>query len=53
MASTFSAALPIPRARLPRALELLAGCPQERCTEAVMLAHGFSVTQLVELVRAG
>jgi hypothetical protein len=30
--------------RIPksRALELLAGCPQEGCTEAVMLAHGFT-----------
>jgi hypothetical protein len=37
-----------------RALELLAaGCPQEGCTEAVMLAHGISVEQIVELVRAG
>jgi hypothetical protein len=36
-----------------RALELLTDCPQEGCTEAVMLAHGFTVEQLVELVRAG
>jgi hypothetical protein len=35
-----------------RALELLA-CPQEGCTEAVMLAHGFTLDQMVELVRAG
>jgi hypothetical protein len=36
-----------------RALELLAGSPQEGCSEAIMRAHGFSVEQLVELVRAG
>src|SRR5207253_3180304 len=27
--------------------------PQEGCTEALMLAHGFTVEQLVELLRAG
>jgi hypothetical protein len=32
---------------------VLADCPIERCTEAVMLAHGFAIAQLVELVRAG
>jgi hypothetical protein len=34
--------LPTPFAARPptRALELLAGCPQEGCTEAIMLAHG-------------
>jgi hypothetical protein len=32
---------------------LLADCPQEGCAEAVMLAHGFTIPQLVELVRAG
>ena len=36
-----------------RALELLASCPQEGCSEAIMLAHGFSVEQMVDLVRAG
>jgi hypothetical protein len=35
-----------------RALELLASCP-DGCTEAIMLAHGFTVAQMVELVRAG
>jgi hypothetical protein len=35
-----------------RALELLASCP-DGCTEAIMLAHGFTVEQMVELVRAG
>jgi hypothetical protein len=43
--------LPQPTRR--RALELLADCPQEGCSEAVMKAHGFTVEQLVELVRAG
>jgi hypothetical protein len=35
-----------------RALQLLASC-RDGCTEAIMLAHGFSVEQMVELVRAG
>jgi hypothetical protein len=35
-----------------RALELLVSCC-DGCTEAIMLAHGFTVEQLVELVRAG
>jgi hypothetical protein len=35
-----------------RALELLAGS-RDGCTEAIMLAHGFSIEQVVELVRAG
>jgi hypothetical protein len=30
-----------------------ASCPQEGCSEAIMLAHGFTVAQRVELVRAG
>jgi hypothetical protein len=34
-----------------RALELLASS-RDGCTEAIMLAHGFTVPQLVELVRA-
>jgi hypothetical protein len=34
-----------------RALELLASC-HDGCTEAMMLAHGFTVEQMVELVRA-
>jgi hypothetical protein len=34
-----------------RALELLASC-RDGCTEALMLAHGFTIP-LVELVRAG
>jgi hypothetical protein len=36
-----------------RALELLAGCGVEGCAEAVMLANGVTVEQMVELVRAG
>src|SRR6266446_1264054 len=35
-----------------RALELLASC-RDGCTEAIMLAHGFTIDQMVELVRAG
>jgi hypothetical protein len=33
-----------------RALELLASC-RDGCTEAIMLPHGLSVEQIVELVR--
>jgi hypothetical protein len=45
------------RRRLPkpdrrRALELLASC-RDGCAEAIMLAHGFTVAQIVELVRDG
>ena len=36
----------------PRALELLAAS-RDGCTETVMLAHGFTVAQMVDLVRAG
>jgi hypothetical protein len=42
----------VPKPDRRRALELLASCP-EGCTEAIMLAHGFTVEQMVELVRAG
>jgi hypothetical protein len=35
-----------------RALELLASC-RDGCTEAMMLAHGFSIDTMVELVNAG
>jgi hypothetical protein len=35
-----------------RALELLAAS-REGCTEAIMLAHGLTIPQMVELVRAG
>jgi hypothetical protein len=42
----------VPKPDRRRALELLASC-RDGCTEAIMLAHGFSIEQLVELVRAG
>jgi len=35
-----------------RALELLAACP-DGCTEAIMLAHGFSIDMMVELINSG
>jgi hypothetical protein len=35
-----------------RALELLAASP-DGCTEAIMLAHGFTVPRMVALIRAG
>ena len=35
-----------------RALELLASC-RDGCTEGMMRAHGFTVEQMAELVRAG
>ena len=35
-----------------RALELLAAS-RDGATEAIMLAHGFTVAQMVELVRSG
>jgi len=35
-----------------RALELLASC-RDGCTEAIMLARGFTIKQMVELTRAG
>ena len=35
-----------------RALELLASCP-DGCPEALMIAHGFSIEQIVRLVRDG
>jgi hypothetical protein len=46
-----------PRRRHPkpdrrRALELLASS-RDGCTEALMLAHGFTVAQMVELVDPG
>jgi hypothetical protein len=42
----------LPKPDRRRALELLASCP-DGFTEAIMLAHGFTVAQMVELVRAG
>jgi hypothetical protein len=41
-----------PRPDRRRALELLASC-RDGCTEPIMIAHGFTVAQMVELVRAG
>jgi hypothetical protein len=35
-----------------RTLELLASC-RDGCTEAMMIAHGFTVEQMVGLVNAG
>jgi hypothetical protein len=43
---------PLPKPDRRRALELLASC-HDGCTEAIMLAHGFTIDQMVELVRAG
>jgi hypothetical protein len=42
----------VPPATRRRALELLASC-RDGCTEAIMLAHGFSIDMMVELVNAG
>jgi len=39
----------IPRATRRHALELLAAS-SDGCTEAIMLAHGFTIQQMVELV---
>jgi hypothetical protein len=36
-----------------RALELLAGSAKQGCTEAFLLAHGFTVELLADMVRAG
>jgi hypothetical protein len=35
-----------------RALELLDGCGDEGCTEGILRAIGFSLSDMVELVRA-
>jgi hypothetical protein len=48
----FCAAGRRPKPDRRRALELLASC-RDGYTEAIMLAHGFTVAQMVELVRAG
>jgi hypothetical protein len=42
-----------PRPPRVRALEVLANCGREGCTEALMLAHGFTVEQMVALIQAG
>jgi hypothetical protein len=36
-----------------RALELLAGSARQGCTGAFLLAHGFTVELLADMVRAG
>jgi len=38
--------------RRRQALKLLASC-RDGCTEAIMLAHGFTIPLMVELVRGG
>lgn len=42
-----------PKPSRRRALELLAGCGPEGCSEALLRAHGFTTEQMVEIVRAG
>jgi hypothetical protein len=46
------ASRPAPEPTRRRALELLASCGVEGCTQALMMAHGFSIEDMVELVRA-
>ena len=41
-----------PKPERRRALELLAASP-DGCSEAIMLAHGFTVDFLVDLIRSG
>jgi hypothetical protein len=36
-----------------RALELLAGCGDAGCPEGLMIAHGFTIADMVELIRSG
>jgi hypothetical protein len=45
-------ALAAPQPGRRRALELLASC-RDGCTEALMLAHGFSIDMMVEPMSAG
>ncbi len=53
----YEGAVPARRTRKPdqrrRALELRASCDGQGCAEGLMLAHGFSIGLMVELVRAG
>jgi hypothetical protein len=42
----------LPKPSRRRALELLASC-RDGCTEAILLAHGFTIPQMIELVRTG
>jgi hypothetical protein len=43
----------LPKPGRRRALELLAGCGMENCSEHVLRAHGFTTEQMVQLVRSG
>jgi hypothetical protein len=44
---------PHPSAEQRRALEMLAGAGQNGCTDAFMMAHGFTIALLVELIHDG
>ena len=52
MSATYSRRRRGPKPERRRALELLAASP-DGCSEAIMLAHGFTVDFLVELIRTG
>ena len=52
MPTTYSRRMRGPKPERRRALELLAASP-DGCSEAIMLAHGFTVDFLVELIRTG
>jgi hypothetical protein len=44
---------PMPLKELERALELLAGCHGAGCPEGLMIAHGFTINDMVDLIRGG
>src|SRR5262249_27662638 len=52
MPTTYSRRRRGPKPERRRALELLAASP-DGCSEAIMLAHGFTVDFLVDLIRTG
>ena len=52
MPATYSRRRRGPKPERRRALELLAASP-DGCSEAIMLAHGFTVDFLVDLIRTG
>jgi hypothetical protein len=52
MPTTYSGRRRGPKPERRRALELLAAS-HDGCSEAIMLAHGFSVDFLVDLIRTG
>src|SRR5262245_7418296 len=52
MPATYSRRRRGPKPERRRALELLAASP-DGCSEAIMLAHGFTVEFLVDLIRTG